>query len=93
MSGFLPSAEIRKTGLEEASVGLQMISSGVDGRDTRPVYASCRLQSRDATVNDPPDPTPMTLDSLAPAMAPFNRATSSRIAPAYVSGSLSSSDW
>ena len=36
MSGFLPSAEIKKTGLDEARVGLQMISSGVDARETPP---------------------------------------------------------
>src|SRR5687768_9213448 len=68
-SGFLPSAEIRKTGLAAAIVGLQIISSGVEGRDTLPVYVSWRLHSSDATVKDPPDPTPMTLDSLAPAIA------------------------
>ena len=66
MSGFFPSAEIKKTGLAEASVGLQMSSSGVEGRETRPVNVSCRLHSNDATVNDPPEPTPITLDSLAP---------------------------
>jgi hypothetical protein len=76
MSGFLPSAEIRKTGLEEASVGLQIISSDVEDLETRPVYASCRLQSRDATVKEPPVPTPITLDSLAPATAAFIRDTS-----------------
>ena len=72
MSGFLPSAEIMKTGLEAASVGLQMISSGVDGRDTRPVYSSCKLHIREATVKEPPEPTPMMLDSAALAIASFN---------------------
>jgi hypothetical protein len=37
MSGFLPSADMKNAGLAAASVGLQMISSGVEGRDTRPV--------------------------------------------------------
>ena len=73
MSGFFPSAEIKNTGLADARVGLQMSSSGVDGRDTRPVYASCRLQRSEATVNDPPDPTPITLNSLAPEIAVFIR--------------------
>jgi hypothetical protein len=35
--GFLPSAETKNIGLADASIGLEMISSGVDGRETRPV--------------------------------------------------------
>jgi hypothetical protein len=80
MSGFFPSADIRKTGLDEARFGLQIISSGVDGRDTRPVYASCKLHNRDATVKDPPDPIPITLESLAPFIAFFNAPTSASTA-------------
>ena len=33
MSGFFPSAEIRKTGLDAASVGLQISSSDVAARE------------------------------------------------------------
>ena len=91
MSGFLPSAEIRNTGLVDANVGLQISSSGVDGRDTRPVYASCRLQSSEATVKEPPEPTPIILKSLAPAIAFFTRWISVLSARSYVVSSLSSS--
>lgn len=80
MSGFFPSAEIMKTGLAAASVGLQMISRGVEGRDTRPVYDSCRLHSSDATVKDPPDPTAMIPDSAVLAIARCNRSISADIA-------------
>jgi hypothetical protein len=59
-----------------------MISSGVEGRDTRPVYASCRLHSNDATVNEPPEPTPIMLASAVLAMASFNASMSAAHAAA-----------
>ena len=45
-----------------------MISNGVDGRDTFPVYASCKLHSREATVKEPPDPTPIMLGEMLMAL-------------------------
>lgn len=72
MSGFFPSAETINIGLVEAKLGLQMSSSGVTARETRPVNASCKLQSREATVNDPPEPIAIMLASLAPTTASFN---------------------
>ena len=76
MSGFFPSAEIRKTGLDAASVGLQISSSDVAAREILPVYDSCRLHRSEAIVNEPPKPTPIMLDSLAPVIAPMTLETS-----------------
>jgi hypothetical protein len=84
MSGFVPSAEIRKAGLADASVGLHIISNGVDGRETRPVYASCKLHNNDATVNEPPEPTAIILDSLAARIADASFVTSDDKAVSYV---------
>jgi hypothetical protein len=39
----IPSAEIRNTGLAAAGLGLQIISRGVEGRETLPVYVSCQI--------------------------------------------------
>jgi hypothetical protein len=91
MSGFFPSAETMKIGLVDANVGLQINSSGVTARETRPVNASCKLQSREDTVNDPPEPTAMILASLAAAIAVLSFLISADVAASTVSPIFDSS--
>ena len=91
MSGFFPSAEMINIGLDEAKLGLQISSSGVTARETRPVNASCRLQSSEATVNDPPEPIAIMLASLAPTTASLSFLMSADAAHPTVSPILDNS--
>jgi arsenite methyltransferase len=91
LSDYEYVAKLVKAGFEKIDIEATRVSKGVEGRDTRPVYASCKLHKRDATVNEPPDPTPIRLDSLAPAIAALSPATSAEIADSYVFASSASS--